>query len=170
MFDIQVLALESDMTRVISFKTGRDASSRVYPESGSNRGFHPASHHGGREAAILDFNLINRYHVSMLPYFLDKLKNTPEGAGNVLDNSAILFVPEGGHGTQLNDASSQWQTHSTEDMVILVAGRAGGLQPGQHIATGGAHPAQCLVSGMQAAGYTGDTLGEVSGNVSALFG
>ena len=77
MFDIQVLAFESDMTRVFSFKTGRDASSRAYPESGTNKGFHPASHHGGRESAILEFNLINKYHVSLLPYFLDKLsKNT----------------------------------------------------------------------------------------------
>jgi hypothetical protein len=73
MFDFQVLAFESDMTRVFSFKTGRDASSRAFPESGTNKGFHPASHHGGREAGVLDFNLINRYHVSLLPYFLDKL-------------------------------------------------------------------------------------------------
>jgi hypothetical protein len=132
---------------------------------------HECGHNGDQNnRGQLPVSLCLQWHVSIYAHLLDKLKNTPEGAGNVLDNSAILFVPEGEHGTQLNDASSQWQTHSTEDMVILVAGRAGGLQPGQHIATGGAHPAQCLVSGMQAAGYTGDTLGEVSGNVSALFG
>ncbi len=91
MFDFQVLAFESDMTRVVSFKTGRDASSRTYPESGTNKGFHPASHHGGREAAILDFNMINRYHVSMLPYFLDRLKNTRDGDSNLLEKTAIIY-------------------------------------------------------------------------------
>lgn len=91
MFDFQVLAFESDMTRVVSFKTGRDASSRTYPESGTNKGFHPASHHGGREAAILDFNMINRYHVSMLPYFLNRLKNTRDGDSNLLEKTAIIY-------------------------------------------------------------------------------
>jgi hypothetical protein len=91
MFDFQVLALQSDMTRVISFKTGRDASSRVYPESGSDRGFHPASHHGGRESAILEFNKINRYHVSMLPYFLEKLHKSVEGDSNLLEKTVIMY-------------------------------------------------------------------------------
>src|SRR4030095_13280713 len=91
MFDLQVLALQSDITRVISFKTGRDASSRAYPESGTNKGFHPASHHGGREAAILDFNLINRYHVGMLPYFLNKLKNTMDGDKDLLEKTLIVY-------------------------------------------------------------------------------
>ena len=91
MFDIQVLALQSDMTRVISFKTGRDASSRAYPESGTNKGFHPASHHGGREATVMEFNLINKYHVNMLPYFLDKLKTSTDGDSNLLDRSLIVY-------------------------------------------------------------------------------
>lgn len=91
MFDFQVLALQSDMTRVISFKTGRDASSRAYPESGTTKGFHPASHHGGRESAILEFNMINRYHVSLLPYLLDKLKNSMEGDTNLLEKTVILY-------------------------------------------------------------------------------
>jgi hypothetical protein len=91
MFDIQVLALQSDMTRVISFKTGRDASSRAFPESGTNKGFHPASHHGGREATVMEFNLINKYHVNMVPYFLDKLKNSMDGDKNLLERSMIVY-------------------------------------------------------------------------------
>jgi hypothetical protein len=91
MFDFQVLAFQSDMTRVFSFKTGRDASSRAFPESGTNAGFHPASHHGGRESAILDFNKINKYHVSMLPYFLKKLKETQDGDSNLLDKTVIMY-------------------------------------------------------------------------------
>lgn len=103
-------------------------------------------------------------------YLLQKMKATEEGDGSLLDNAVVIFMPEAGHGTQLNDATSQFQTHSVEDMVLLVAGRAGGLLPGRHLATAGAHPAQCLVSCMQAAGYTGDRLGEVSGNLPELFG
>jgi hypothetical protein len=91
MFDIQVLALQSDMTRVISFKTGRDASSRAFPESGTNKGFHPASHLGGREATVMEFNLINKYHVNMVPYFLDKLKNSMDGDKNLLERSMIVY-------------------------------------------------------------------------------
>ena len=91
MFDIQVLAFQSDMTRVFSFKTGRDASSRVFVESGTNKGFHPSSHHGGREAAIMEFNLINKYHVSMLPYFLERLKETKDGDNTLLDNTTIVY-------------------------------------------------------------------------------
>ena len=66
-------------------------SGRVYPESGVTTGFHNASHHGEREDRILDFAKINRYHVSMVPYLLDKLKNTPDGDGNLLDNSLIIY-------------------------------------------------------------------------------
>ena len=72
MFDLQALAFMSDLTRVFSFKMGRDASGRVYPESGTTRGFHPASHHGEREDRVLEFAKINTYHVSLIPYFLEK--------------------------------------------------------------------------------------------------
>jgi hypothetical protein len=114
-------------------------------------------------------SLLLQWHISHYAYLLDKLKNTPEGAGNVLDNSAIVFLPEAGHGTQLNDATSPNATHSVEKMIALIAGRAGGLRPGQHIDTQGAHPVRALISAMQATGWTGDTLGEVSGNIPDLF-
>ena len=78
MFDLQVLAFQSDMTRVFSFKLSRDSSGRVFPESGSEKGFHPASHHGDNREAVLEFAKINKYHVSMLPYLLDKLKASEE--------------------------------------------------------------------------------------------
>src|SRR5262249_6832590 len=81
MFDLQALAFAADVTRVFSFKMGRDGSGRVYPGSGVTTGFHGASHHGENEQRIASFEKINRYHISMLPYFLDKLKNTPDGDG-----------------------------------------------------------------------------------------
>jgi hypothetical protein len=111
-----------------------------------------------------------KWHMGHYAYFLDKLKNTPEGAGTLLDNSAVVFMPEGGHGTQLNDAESQNQTHSVEQMVLLVAGRAGGLAPGRHIDASGYHPVQGLIGALQAAGYEGDELGEVQGAIAELFG
>ena len=103
-----------------------------------------------------------QWHLSHYAYLIDKLRNTPEAGGNVLDNSVIIFTPEAGHGLQLNDGSSQNQTHSVENMVMLMAGRAGGLNPGEHVNGNRAHPASVLVTAMQAAGYQGNTLGDVS--------
>jgi len=120
MFDFQVLAFESDMTRVFSFKTGRDASSRVYAASGTNKGFHPASHHGGREAGVMDFNMINRYHVSMLPYFLDKLKNTMEGDKSLLDKTMIIY------GSPMGDPN----LHNHRRCPLIVLGGANGKLEG----------------------------------------
>jgi uncharacterized protein DUF1552 len=90
MFDLQALAFQADVTRVFSFKLGRDASSRVYPESGVAKGFHPASHHGNKPANITDFGLINKYHVSLLPYFLEKLQSIQEGEASLLEKSVII--------------------------------------------------------------------------------
>jgi hypothetical protein len=120
MFDFQVLAFQSDMTRVFSFKTGRDASSRAFPESGTDKGFHPASHHGGREAAILDFNKINRYHVSLLPYFLDKLKNTQEGDSNLLDKTMVMY------GSPMADGN----LHNYRRCPLILLGKGNGRLPG----------------------------------------
>ena len=91
MFDLQVLGFAADVTRVFSFKMGRDASSRVYPQSGTNKGFHPASHHGGKEENIDEFALINDYHVSLMPYFLEQLRNTMEGDSSLLDKSMVIY-------------------------------------------------------------------------------
>ncbi len=121
MFDFQVLAFQSDMTRVFSFKTGRDASSRQYPESGTDKGFHPASHHGGRESAILDFNKINRYHVSMLPYFLDKLANTMDGEQSLLDQTMIMY------GSPMADGN----IHNHRRCPLLVLGHGNGRIAGE---------------------------------------
>ena len=116
MFDLQVLAFESDLTRVFSFKMGRDASGRVFPESGVETPFHAASHHGGNEQAIEEFGLINRYHVSMIPYFLDKLKNTMEGDSNLLDKSMIIY------GSPMGDPN----VHNHKRCPLFVVGGANG--------------------------------------------
>jgi hypothetical protein len=124
MFDLQAVAFASDTTRVFSFKMGRDASSRVYPNSGVNTGFHPASHHGDREDRVLDFAKINKYHVGMLPYFLKKLKETPDGDGNLLDNTLVVY------GSPMGDSN----IHNHKRCPLFFAGKAGGaLKGGLHI-------------------------------------
>ncbi|MBC8087118.1 MAG: DUF1552 domain-containing protein [Phycisphaerae bacterium] len=124
MFDVQVLAFESDSTRVFSFKTGRDASNRTYPESGTNAAFHPSSHALGNEAGLTTFNLINKYHVSMLPYFLDKLKNTMEGDANLLDKTLIMY------GSPMSDPSIHAHRRAP---LILLGGANGKLDGNMHI-------------------------------------
>ncbi len=124
MFDLQALAFESDMTRVFSFKMGRDSSARVYPESGTDKPFHPASHHGGSEAGVLDFFKLNRYHVGMLPYFLERLKNTMEGDVSLLDKTMIIY------GSPMADGN----LHNHRRCPLFVVGRANGqLAGGMHL-------------------------------------
>ena len=124
MFDLQALAFAGDITRVFSFKMGRDGSSRVYPESGVNAGFHPASHHGEREERVREFAKINNYHVSLLPYFLDKLKNTPDGDGNLLDNTLVIY------GSPMGNSN----VHNHKRCPLFLAGHAGGkLKGGLHL-------------------------------------
>jgi hypothetical protein len=124
MFDLQALAFMSDMTRVFSFKLGRDGSGRVYPDSGVNSAFHPASHHGGRENNVKDFAKINQYHVSMLPYFLDTLKNTMEGDASLLDKTMIVY------GSPMGDSN----LHNHKRCPLFLLGKANGkLTGGNHI-------------------------------------
>jgi hypothetical protein len=116
MFDLQVLAFASDTTRVFSFKMGRDSSARVFPESGSDRPFHPASHHGGRESGVLEFAKINKYHVSMLPYLIEKLKSVSEGEATMLDKTMVIY------GSPMGDSN----LHNHKKCPLIVLGGANG--------------------------------------------
>jgi Protein of unknown function (DUF1552) len=120
MFDLQALAWASDTTRVFSLKLGRDASNRIYTESGVKAAFHSASHHQEREERITDFAKINKYHVSLIPYFLEKLKNTPDGDGNLLDNSIVLY------GSPMGNSN----VHNHKRCPLFLAGHAGGQLKG----------------------------------------
>jgi hypothetical protein len=126
MFDLQVLALQTDMTRVIAFKTGRDAQNRVFPESGSDRPFHPASHHGNREANILEFNKICKYRVSQLAYFLERMKTTMEGDKSLLDKTMVMW------GSPMADPN----VHNHRRCPLVFFGHADGkLKGGLHLKT-----------------------------------
>ena len=120
MFDLQLLAFESDITRVFSFKIGRDGSGRVYPDSGVESGFHGASHHGTREDRIRSYADLNRYHVSMLPYFMEKLQNSVEGDSNLLDKTLIVY------GSPMANSN----LHNHRRCPLIMMGGAGGLLEG----------------------------------------
>ena len=111
MFDLQVLALQSDMTRVFSFKMGRDASSRVFPDSGVATGFHPSSHHGNNPARVKEFAQINRYHVGLLPYLLSKLSTTMDGEKSLLEKTAIVY------GSPMADSNTH--NHRRAPLIVL---------------------------------------------------
>ena len=124
MFDLQVVAFASDVTRVFSFKLARDGSSRAYPDSGIAAAFHPTSHHQDKEEKVRDFAKINKYHVSMLPYFIDKLKATPDGESNLLDNTMILY------GSPMGNSN----LHNHRRCPLVLVGHAGGkLKGGLHL-------------------------------------
>ena len=123
MFDLQALAFQTDMTRVFSLKMSRDVSSRVFPESGCEGGFHPQSHASGNEG-VLGFYQINKYHVGLLPYLLEKLDNTAEVDGTLLDNTMVVYGSPMGDGNLHN--------HRRVPFVV-VGGQAMGLEGGLHV-------------------------------------
>lgn len=124
MFDLQTLALQGDVTRVITFQLAREASTRTYPETGVADPHHPISHHQGDPAKIEKLSKINAYHVSLFAYFLEKLKSTPDGNGTLLDHSVYLF----GSGMGNPDV------HDHANLPILVAGGgASRMKGGRHI-------------------------------------
>jgi hypothetical protein len=144
MFDLQALAFQADVTRVFSFKMGRDASSRVYPESGVSKGFHPSSHHGNKPASVTEFAQINRYHVSLLPYFMDKLAAIQEGDRTLLDKSLIVY------GSPMGDGN----VHNHKRCPLILLGGAHGQLPGNvhHRAPAGTPMANVLLSAMHMVG------------------
>ncbi len=146
MFDLQVLAFLSDTTRVFSFKIGRDASPRVYPESGVEAPFHASSHHGGREDRVRAFAKINEYHVSMVPYFLERLQAATEGDGNLLDKTMVVYGSAMADGNLHNHARCP---------LFLVGGANGALEGEQHIrARAGTPMANVMLSLLHKLGAT----------------
>jgi hypothetical protein len=144
MCDLQVLAFAADMTRVFSFKMGRDVSNRVYPESEVSTPFHIASHHSEKEDRILEFAKLNRYHVSMIPYLLEKLKNTRDGDSNLLERSLVVY------GSPMGDSNS----HNHRRCPLFLAGHANGrLRGNLHIkAAEGTPMANAMLSVLHALG------------------
>ena len=124
MFELQILAFQADITRVIAFQLTREQSNRTYPEIGVPDPHHPTSHHGNDPYKVAQIAKINTYHVSLFSEFLQRMKATPDGDGSLLDHSVYLY------GSGMGNPS----LHDHENLPILVAGGAAtGLKGGRHI-------------------------------------
>ncbi|HVW11882.1 MAG TPA: DUF1552 domain-containing protein [Bryobacteraceae bacterium] len=124
MFDLQTLALQGDVTRVITFQLARETSTRTYPQIGVPDPHHPLSHHANDPVKVAKLAKINQYHVSLFAYYLDKLKSTPDGDGNLLDHSLVM----------LGSGMGNPDVHDHIDLPVAVAGGAAGRMKGaRHI-------------------------------------
>ena len=146
MFDLQVVALQTDMTRVITFITGVDQENRTHPESGTSKSWHGASHHGNVPTSIMDYNLINTYRLGKQAYFLEKLRNTMEGDKNLLDKSVVVW------GSSMGDPN----LHNHRRCPLLLMGKGNGLLEGNlHLrAPQGTPMANVFVSVLQGLGHS----------------
>jgi hypothetical protein len=158
MFDMQVLAFMTDVTRVSTLKMSRDVSNRVFTESGVATPFHSCSHHGGTPSRIDEFARINKYHVSLLPYFFEKLRSTPDGDGNLLDHSLVLY------GSPIGDSNA----HNHKRLPVLLVGHASGAVKGnQHVRLADETPlANVWLTMMNRLGMEMDQLTDSTGEVS----
>jgi hypothetical protein len=157
MYDLQVLAFRAEITRVATLMYARDTSGAVYPQSGIRDGFHVSSHHSNNRANMDKFALINKYHVEMLAYFLDKLKSTPDGDGNLLDHSLVLYGSSMSNGNQ----------HDHDPLPVVLAGGASGqLNGGSHITYAPHTPmSNLLLSMLDKLGIQADKHGDSTGKL-----
>ena len=124
MLDLQLLAFQSDLTRVISFMIGKEQSARPYPQIGVPEAHHPLSHHGDVPELIAHMSKINRYHATLFSQYLAKLRATPDGDGSLLDHMTILY------GSGISNSNR----HSGDNLpIVLVGGGAGRLKGGRHL-------------------------------------
>ncbi len=124
MFDLQALAFQTDMTRVITFMMAREKSTRAYREIGISEPHHPLSHHKNQQDMLDRLAVVQNYHVKLFSYFLEKLKATPDGNGSLLDHTVILY------GSSLSNSND----HLHDDLpILLVGGRSGRNQGGRHL-------------------------------------
>jgi hypothetical protein len=124
MFDLQLLAFQSDLTRVISFMISKEQSARPYPQIGVPEAHHPLSHHGDAPDLIERMSKINRYHTELLAKYVERLHRTQDGDGSLLDHTTILY------GSGISNSNA----HSGDNLpLMLIGGGAGRLDGGQHI-------------------------------------
>ena len=156
MFDLQVIAWQSDITRVSTMMIGREGSVRTYPEIGVPDPHHPLTHHRNHPDFIEKVTLINLFHVELFSHFLDKLKSTQDGDGTLLDHSTIMY------GGALSDGNG----HSNHNLPLIVAGHAGGLRGGRHVAAKPMTPvANLFVDMMNRVGVPTESFGDSTGKL-----
>jgi hypothetical protein len=161
MFDLQVLAMQGDVTRVITFQLARETSNRTYPEIGVPDPHHPLTHHGNDPEKIARMAKINAFHVSLFAEYLGKLKATPEGNGTLLDHSLILY------GSGIGNPN----IHDHTNLPILVAGGgATGMKGGRHLKYAKPVPlANLHLTLLDKVGVHLDSFADSKGKVEELF-
>jgi hypothetical protein len=161
MFDLQVLAFQADVTRVITFQLARETSNRTYPEIGVSDPHHPLTHHGNDPKKIEKVARINRFHVSLFAEFLKKLRETREGDGTLLDHSLLVY------GSGMGNPNR----HDHDNLPILVAGGAAGkMKGGRHLRFAKPTPlANLHLTLLDKVGVRLDSFGDSRGKVDELF-
>jgi hypothetical protein len=156
MYDLQALAYQADLTRVITFMYGREFTGRPYPEIGVPEGHHPLSHHENDPDKLAALSKINTYHVQMFAYFLDKLSKTKDGDGSLLDHVLLIY------GAGMSDSNAHAQTNIP---VLLVGGPNQQIKGGRHLKYDGDSSANLLVSVMDKLGLPTDHIGQSRGEL-----
>jgi hypothetical protein len=161
MYDLQVIAFQSDVTRVITFMMGREFTGRQYGEIGVPDAHHPISHHQGDPVKLAKLAKINTFHTSLFAYFLEKLRATPDGDGTLLDHITLLY------GAGMSEPNS----HSPENLPVLLAGGgAAGFTPGRHIRYPNGTPlANLNVTLLNRFGVPIDRLGDSNKSAAAML-
>ncbi len=158
MFDLQILAWQTEISRVSTFLMAKELSGAVYPASGVRDGFHTLSHHSNNEEQKARFAILNRYHTGLLAYFMEKLQATPDGDGTLLDNSMLLY------GSGMSDGNS----HNHDPLPIILAGGASGrLEGNRHIVTPNKTPlSNLLLSMINLVGIEQESFGDSTGFIN----
>ena len=158
MFDLQALAWQAEITRVSTFLLSKELSTAVYPNSNVRDAFHTLSHHSNIQENKDRFTILNRYHVSLFAYLLEKLKNTPDGDGTLLEHSMVLY------GSGMSDGN---QHNHTDLPIVLAGGASGRLKGGRHIRNPkNTAMANLLVSMLHVLEIPADTFGDSTGKVA----
>jgi hypothetical protein len=157
MLDLQLLAFQSDLTRVISFMISKEQSARPYPQVGVPEAHHPLSHHGNQPELIGHMSKINRYHAQLFSAYLMKLRATSDGDGSLLDHTTVLY------GSGISNSNQ----HSGDNLpLLLMGGGAGWLKGGRHLAYGDKPSmANLLVTLMDKLGVPVEKLGGSTGRL-----
>ena len=157
MFDLQVLAYQSDLTRVITFMIGREFSGRSYPEIGVSDAHHPLSHHQYDPEKVALMARLNAYHVSLFAYYLEKLRSTKEGDGSLLDHVLLIY------GAGMSDSNS----HDPRNLPIVLVGGGGRIKGGRHLKYADQPPAaNLLVSIVDKLGLPVEQIGTSRGKLN----
>jgi len=162
MFDLQLLAYQSDRTRVITFMIGKELSGRTYPELGVPEQHHPLSHHQNDPAKLEKLSRVNVFHLGLFAYYLDRLSSTPDGESSLLDQALIIY------GSGMGDSN----LHDPRNLPILVAGGAAGqIRGGRHLRYPKETPLTNLyMTVLDKVGVPVEQVGDSSGQIAHLSG